>query len=126
MILASILLILAAIHVYWACGGKWGSDAAIPRGESGARTINPGTGATLAVAALLSIAAWIAIGLGIPHDTRIWLLRAMAAVFALRAIGDFRYVGFFKRQKGTVFAWWDTRLYSPLCAAMAVLALIAR
>ena len=126
MILASILLLLAAVHVYWACGGKWASDAVIPRSESGARIMNPGTAATLTVVGLLLTAAWIAFGAGIPPDLRVWLLRAMAAVFTLRAIGDFRYAGFFKRHTSTVFAWWDTRLYSPLCVAMAVLALFGR
>jgi hypothetical protein len=51
-----------------------------------------------------------------------WLI---AAVFALRAIGDFRYVGFFKRIRDSKFARLDTLAYSPLCAALAVLIGIA-
>lgn len=47
---------------------------------------------------------------------------AIAIVFALRAVGDFRYVGFFKRARDTVFARHDTFVYSPLCLALAVLA----
>ncbi|WP_336077986.1 DUF3995 domain-containing protein [Paenibacillus sp. 203] len=39
----------------------------------------------------------------------------LSCVFILRSIGDFKWVGFFKRKKGTVFAKWDTVLYSPLC-----------
>ena len=39
-----------------------------------------------------------------------------------RGIGDFRYVGFFKRVKGSLFATRDTYLYSPLCMVLAVLA----
>ena len=44
---------------------------------------------------------------------------ALAAIFALRAVGDFRLVGFFKRRSESAFARWDTRLYSPLCALLA-------
>jgi hypothetical protein len=51
-----------------------------------------------------------------------WLI---AAVFALRAIGDFRYIGFFKRIRDTRFARLDTLAYSPLCAVLAVLIGIA-
>ena len=48
---------------------------------------------------------------------------AMAAVFAIRAIGEFRYCGFFKKITNSEFAYWDTRIYSPLCLAMSALAL---
>lgn len=46
-----------------------------------------------------------------------WL---MAAIFALRAAGDFRYAGFFKYIRHTRFAFWDTWVYSPLCLFMAL------
>jgi hypothetical protein len=44
-------------------------------------------------------------------------------VFAVRAVGDFRYCGFFKRVKGTAFARKDTLIFSPLCTLLAALAL---
>jgi len=47
-----------------------------------------------------------------------WLI---AAAFALRAIGDFRYVGFFKRVRESRFARLDTFAYSPLCTLLALL-----
>jgi len=50
------------------------------------------------------------------------LLIGMAVVFAARAVGDFKYVGFFKSIKGTTFALWDTRVYSPLNVVVAALA----
>ena len=37
----------------------------------------------------------------------------------VRAIGDFRYVGFFKTRKSGRFAAMDSRCYSPLCAVLA-------
>jgi hypothetical protein len=52
-----------------------------------------------------------------------WLVRvamdALALVFVLRAIGDFRLVGFSKRVRGTRFARLDTLVFSPLCLAIA-------
>lgn len=44
----------------------------------------------------------------------------LALMFAVRAVGDFRYVGFFKRIRGSRFARMDTLYYSPLCAALAL------
>ena len=49
----------------------------------------------------------------------IWVL---AAVFALRAIGDFRYIGIFKRVRGTRFARNDSLYFSPLCMGISGLA----
>jgi hypothetical protein len=40
-------------------------------------------------------------------------------VLALRAIGEFRYVGLFKRVRESRFAALDTRVYTPLCVALA-------
>lgn len=54
------------------------------------------------------------------------LIAGAAAVLVLRAVGDFRLVGFFKRIRGSRFARLDTLLYSPLCFALgAALALMA-
>jgi hypothetical protein len=46
----------------------------------------------------------------------------LALVFAVRAVGDFRYVGFFKALGDEPFRSWDTWLFSPLCLAIAVAA----
>jgi hypothetical protein len=46
----------------------------------------------------------------------IWLL---ATAFVLRTIGDFRYVGLFKRERLTLFAELDGRIYTSLCGALA-------
>lgn len=45
----------------------------------------------------------------------------LALTFALRAIGEFHYIGFFKRVRGSIFAERDTYIYSPLCLVFAVL-----
>jgi hypothetical protein len=57
---------------------------------------------------------------GVPIQLYAWGTWTLAALFLLRGIGDFRLVGFFKRVRGTRFARRDTRLYSPLCLALAL------
>lgn len=109
---ASVLLVLAAIHVYWAVGGTAGSNTVIPT-RDGQPLFRPSRMTTLAVAILLSCVAEVIFN---GHRLGSWLL---AALFAARAVGEFRYVGFFKRVTGTPFAIWDTRLFSPLCVVIA-------
>ncbi|MDF0673312.1 MAG: DUF3995 domain-containing protein [Nitrospira sp.] len=48
------------------------------------------------------------------------LANPLALVLLLRAIGDFRLVGFWNRIRDTCFARLDTALYSPLCLALAI------
>jgi len=45
---------------------------------------------------------------------------AIPAIFLLRALGDFRYVGFFKKVKTTPFAKADTKFFSPLCLMLGL------
>ena len=115
--LATILVALSALHVYWALGGHWGIAYIIPTIDD-RRAINPSPLATWFVAAHLAFAAWL-VATGTLTGLAPWVL---CLIFTLRAIGEFRLVGFFKTIKGTDFARWDTRLYSPLCLLMAALA----
>ncbi len=124
-----VLLMLAGVHVYWAAGGKAGRGAAVPS-ANGRPVLRPSAFGTAMVAVGLGImAALLALRIGwlnlaaLPGDgvvvrVGVWLI---AVVFALRAIGDFRYVGFFKRVRDSSFARLDTLAYSPLCAGLAVL-----
>ncbi len=126
MIATSLLTGLGLLHVYWAAGGKFGAAVAIPE-TNGRAAFVPGTLATLAVALALLVAAGIVMGKsGGLKPT--WIFRwgtwGLAAVFLLRAIGEFRLVGFFKSVRNTRFAWWDTRLFSPLCLLLCVLLIV--
>jgi Protein of unknown function (DUF3995) len=128
-----ILLLVAAVHVYWAAGGRTGKAAAVPT-AAGRAVIKPSALSTAIVAAALCVIAailafrigWLELpglaGDNIFIQITVWLI---AGVFALRAIGDFRYVGFFKRIRASKFAHLDTLAYSPLCAVLAVLIGIA-
>jgi hypothetical protein len=124
---ALVFAALSALHLYWAAGGHRGGSAAVPtRTTTGPALFVPSTGATIAVAAALALAAWIVAvkgGLARPLGPR-WLYVAgawgLGAVMLARAVGDFRYVGLFKRVRGTPFAALDDGVYTPLCAALAV------
>lgn len=123
---AAVLAVLGGWHVYWAGGGHVGLGAVVPVRE-GRELFRPRPVGTLAVALLLFGAARTVLGCvgawAVPPPfvrcsrRMTWLL---AVTFALRAIGDFRYAGFFKRVRGTRFARWDSALYSPLCALLAL------
>lgn len=115
--ISAVLLALAMLHVYWAAGGRAGRAAAVPElpEPGGRKAFDPTPGATLLVALALTLAALVVLGrarLWTPSavpptvfDAGTWLL---AAVFLLRAVGDFRLVGFFKRVRGTRFAARET------------------
>ena len=88
---------------------------------------HPSRFATLVVAVALLAAAVISIWRGaFPQVAPTWIPRlgvwVFAAVFALRAVGDFRYCGPFKRVRDSEFARKDSLIYSPLCFLIAGLA----
>ena len=60
-----------------------------------------------------------AFSLPFPHVWSTVGTSLIATAFTLRAVGEFKYVGFFKRIRGTQFARMDTRFYSPLCLGVA-------
>ena len=123
--LAAVFITLACVHVFWAFGYGTLGGAAIPTRSDGRPLLRPSRGATLAVAMLLLVAAVVVLGdAGILAPIGpIMLYRVGAwvvgAVLLLRTIGDFRYVGLFKRERASRFARLDSRIYTPLCAALA-------
>jgi hypothetical protein len=124
--IAALFLVLAVVHVYWGAGGRTGAGAAVPEVE-GKPAFTPGPNAILLVALALTVAALVVLGrarLWQPVQVPAWLFTVgtwvLAVVFLLRAVGDFRLVGFFKRVRGTRFARRDTLFYSPLCLALGV------
>jgi hypothetical protein len=121
---AVVFLGLSALHVYWAVGGRRGTDAVIPTVE-GRRTLKPSSPATIGIAVALALAAAITLGStgALNSVVPAWLIRSglvvLSLVFGLRAVGDFRLIGFTKRVKDTLFARLDTKLFSPLCVGLA-------
>lgn len=131
LVLVFIFAGIAFIHVYWGGGGKWGADDVIPSTEAGKKLMAPRTFECFAVAAaflaliafVVIKAKWILI-FSLPDWLNSYGLLIIAFVFLLRAIGEFKYVGFFKKVKSTRFARMDTRLYSPLCAFIAMVCIL--
>lgn len=125
---AAVLTVIAAIHVYWAFGPRGIFPAALPTGPDGSPVLQPGVTASLGVALLLLLAAFLLIeqageGPGwLPPLWRVVGTAGVAIVLVLRGIGDFRYVGLFKRYRGTPFARLDTLVYTPLVLALGALA----
>ena len=121
---AGILTMLGLIHVYWALRGVSGRSVALPE-RHGRPVFQPSRTGTLAVASGLFAAALMllvrtgALWLPVPDAWPRWGAWTLASLFALRAIGNFRYVGIFKRVTGTPFARWDSQLFVPLCILIA-------
>ncbi|QWG84434.1 DUF3995 domain-containing protein [Bacillus mycoides] len=125
-----ILFLVSFLHVYWAFGGKWATNSVIPT-KAGEKAFTPGTGMTLFIALLLSMAAMILLQqANIVHSVLPNVFVQMGfwvcmAVFFIRVIGEFHYFGIFKRKKDTQFARMDTVLYVPLCAFLSLSFLLA-
>ena len=116
-----IFIFISGFHFYWAFGGKLGSQAVIPKIE-GKLVFQPPVLATVLVALVMLVGAWLSWQ---PHanscaKTLIYGNLTIGIVMLIRAIGDFKYVGFFKKIKGTLFAQNDTRYYSPLCLLISL------
>ncbi len=132
ILLSLIFLPLAIIHFSWAFGGTLGFAEAIPTNEEGKRVMSPGkldsaiVGIGLAIFGLfytyrsglvnLELPGWIITSVG-------WII---PAIFLLRAIGDFKYVGFFKKVRNTPFGKRDTRFFAPLCLLISVMGIIVQ
>lgn len=121
-------------HVYWALGGRFLTDAVIPTRHTPQgleRIFNPSPLAALIVAAYL--AAIMGLAYAVSQGTMVVLspvvlrilLGIAGTIFLLRAVGDFRYMGFFRRVHGTPFAWWDTRLFSPFILLVGAACVVA-
>lgn len=125
-----ILFVLSVIHFNWVVGGSWGFANALPTSLEGKRILNPKKLDSAVVAiGLFSFAIYFLIyggilEVGLPN----WLLSygiwIISVIFLLRAVGEFKYVGFFKRIRTTDFGKLDTKYYSPLCLFIAILGFI--
>ncbi len=131
IILSIIFLSISAIHFYWVVGGKWGLNVAIPTTKDGNAPFQPGILPTLIVAfgligfALVSLANLELFDTFIAKKWIHYATYAIAIIFTLRGIGDFNYVGLFRKIKNTDFAKYDQRYYTPLCFFVAILAFLA-
>ncbi len=130
-ILLSIILIgLGMIHFNWVIGGEFGFTESLPTKENGERVLNPKKIDSAAVGiGLLAFGLFYILKSGlIEYDLPMWIIKyggwIIPSIFLLRAIGEFKYVGFFKRIKKTDFGKLDTKFFSPLCLGIGILGII--
>ena len=121
---------LAVIHFYWAFGGQWGFDYAIPTNEQGVQVLNPKTIESIIVGlALLLFGIFYLLTLdflkySFPDRLQNIAFWTIPIIFTLRTIGDFKYIGFFKQIKTTEFANLDTLFYLPLSVTISLIGFI--
>ena len=126
LILFLTFIVLGGFHFYWLFGGIWGLEQAIPTKDK-ADSLSIPKIATLIVGLVLVSFGVIyfvksgLINLSIPNWITDYVYWFIPIIFIIRAIGDFNYVGFFKKIKDTVFAKADTKLFAPLCLFIGVI-----
>ncbi len=132
LVVCSVFVVLGLWHFHLAATPATGQSGAVPTVD-GKPLFVPSTTSTVAVGVVLVLfAALVAatagmLPSGLPMVARRWLSYALALGLLGRAVGEFRYVGFFKRMRGSRFATLDTFVYSPLCLLLAVgVAVVAR
>ena len=128
-VVSIIFTFLSLVHFYWAFSGNLMQEYVIPELDS-KKLFTPSKLMTIVVGLGLLSFAFIILGhIGVfellylesAFKYGTWII---AFIFLVRSIGDFKYVGFFKKIKDTKFALWDSRLYSPLCLLISALILL--
>lgn len=123
-LLCAVFAVLALWHLYMASRPSIKESSAVPS-VNGKPLFVPSRRSTVLVAIVLCLfavlvaatAGWLATGLP-PYLLR-WASYALALGLLARAVGDFKYVGFFKTVRSSPFAKSDTLLYSPLCLLLS-------
>lgn len=130
IILMLILIALGVIHFNWVFGGKFGFKESLPTKENGERVLNPRKIDSAIVGIVLTaFGVFYALKSGlinynIPEQIMTYGSWIIPILFLLRAIGEFKYVGFFKSVRKTGFGKLDTMFFSPLCLLIGILGLI--
>lgn len=131
LLVCLVFFVLALWHFYMALLPLSGNAGAVPS-VGGKPLFVPSRNATVAVGIFLILLATLVAGtggilpLGLPSVALTSCSCALALGLLARAVGEFKYVGFFKRVRGSKFATLDTFVYSPLCLLLAAgVALIA-
>jgi len=117
---------LGGFHFYWLFGGIWGLSKVIPSKNNVAKTLSIPKFATLIVGLVLVLFGLLyflksgLINFQVPVLVTKYAYWFIPSVFILRAIGDFNYVGVFKKIKQTEFAKADSKIFSPLCLIIGI------
>ena len=131
-VISSAFVALALWHFTMALLPRSDMSGAVPSAQ-GKPLFVPSRAATVAVGIVLLMFSFLVaatariVTVGVPEAVLSWLCYALAAGLLARAVGDFKYVGFFKPVRDSRFATLDTFVFSPLCLLLALgVAVVAR
>jgi hypothetical protein len=130
IILFLIFTVLGLFHFYWLFGGVWGLEKVIPTKDNKTSAMSIPKFATLLVGLVLVFFGLIYLlksGLTtvqVPSWITNYAYWFIPSIFILRAIGEFNYVGFFKKIKSTEFAKADSKIFSPLCFIIGIIGIL--
>ena len=129
-VLIITFLIIAALHLYWLFGGNKWLDKVLPTNIEGERILNPKKIETLIVTStLFCFAFFYSLKLGffnfeLPELLLKYTGWIIPSIFILRAIGDFKYIGFFKKIKSTEFGKLDTKYFSYISLCIGLIGFV--
>lgn len=130
LLLALIFAVISVFHFYWFFGGAWGAKHVIPSTNNSSKKVAIPKFVTLLVAIVFvgfSLVYLLKADLIIVEapsfilDYGYWFI---SIIFIARAIGEFRFVGFFKKIKHTDFSKADSKIFSPLCIAIGIIGIV--
>ncbi|WP_435262996.1 DUF3995 domain-containing protein [Tenacibaculum sp. nBUS_03] len=125
-----IFIILGSFHIYWLFGGTWGVKKVIPTKNKQLNNVAIPKIATAMVALILILFGFIylvkteLINIKLPNIVIEYGYWFIPCIFIIRAIGEFNYVGFFKKIKDTEFAKADSKIFSPVCLGVGIIGLL--
>lgn len=126
LFLFSIFFLISMIHFYWGIGGSWAISSTIPTTMADEKVINPKLPSCFLVGSgFFIIGLFILIKAGLvflklPNWILNYGLWIISSLFILRAIGEFKYVGLFKKIQTTKFAKTDSKYFTPFCLLLGI------
>jgi hypothetical protein len=132
ILLSIILIALGLLHFYWALGGELGFSKSLPTKETGERVLNPKkmdsvlVGMGLTAFGIFYVFQTGLIASNLPGWITNYAGWIIPIIFLLRAMGEFNYVGFFKKVKTTEFGKLDTKYFSPFCLVIGILGILTQ
>ncbi|MFA8300056.1 MAG: DUF3995 domain-containing protein [Hyphomicrobiales bacterium] len=127
VLLFAIFILLGILHYYWAFGGKKWLVKALRVKRKGKRILSLNRVLSFVVGTILILfgvfyLTIISKSINIfPEWIYIYFRWIIPVIFLLRAIGDFKHVGFFKKRTYTAFSRIDLHFHTPLCLVIGIL-----
>jgi Protein of unknown function (DUF3995) len=118
IVVCSVFVVLALWHFYMAFRGSSGESATVPS-LAGKPLFVPSAVSTVAVGVVLVLFAVLVaatsgmLSLGVPPRLLAWLSYGLALGLFARAVGEFKYVGFFKRCVARASPQWTRYCTHP-------------